>query len=306
MARPTRAVAEAIEAAKAAPKYDGREVEEKFDAGRTNSRGAWAHLKNRRALFQFKDGTYSTGERYVDGNGTEDREKAAIKTVEEWYNLTSWYNNTFVEVLKDEPPKPREDGTMSYLSDHFDDAFIGLINDSPTNPLIRGYIMKKLKVMPEASLDTFDKLKEWIEKTFPVPERKSVLKKGKARSATVGDPEVSIDFSYSDTEYGKCDYKAGRIGRDTLSFNLSELRELIEDGFGKQELIDNLIDNARNQDWPDMAWDDDGESTDSHESSDYENPSVSAYNGEKAMMETIIEFLHQNAPELAERLEENS
>ncbi len=305
MARPTRAVAEAIEAAKAAPKYDGREVEEKFDAGRTNSQGAWAHLKDRRSLFQFRDGTYSTGVRYSDSGGTKDRDKAAIRTVDEWYNLVSWYNDSFVEVLKDEPPKPREDGTLSYLSDHFDDAFIGLINDSPTNPLIRGYIMKKLKVMPEASLDTFDKLKEWIEKTFPVPERKSVLKKGKARSPSSGDPEVSIDFDYSDTEYGRCSYKVGRFGRDTLAYNLSELREWIEDGLGKQELIDAIIDNARSQDWPDMARDDDGESTDSHESSEYDNASVNASNGEKAMIETIIEFLNQNAPELADRLEEN-
>ncbi len=312
MARPTRAQAAAIEAAKAvddaAAAFGDRELDVKMDSGRSNERGEWQKHKDRRALFQFRDGTYSTGVKYNDSGGVS-REKAVIKTVNEWYDITSWYNDTYLEILLDkpkEPPKPREDGTLSYLSDHFDDSFIGLIQDAPNNPTIRGFIMKKLKVMPESSLDTFDKLREWIEKTFPIPEIKSVIKKGKARSASNGDPEVSIKFDYSDVESGRCRYRVSRYGDRVVSFTLSELRDCIYDeGLGKQDLIDRLISNAREGDYPEMEWSDDGPNYEEHDSQDNSDSTTNPAMGEKVMLETIVEFLNRYAPELVEQLNEN-
>jgi hypothetical protein len=308
MARPTRAQAAAIETAKAPPAFGDRELDFKIDSAISNADKQWHKYMDRRALFQFRDGTYSTSANYKDSDGVT-REKAGIKTVAEWYHITSWYENTYLEILLDapkEPPKPREDGTLSYLSDHFDEAFIGLMQDSPTNPLIRGYIMKKVKAMPEASLDTFDKLKEWIEKTFPIPQARMKLTKGKARPVNVGEPSVTIKFEFQDVETGRARYSVTRYGTDNVEITLDDLREQIENGVSKQELIDELISNQQQGEFPNMEWSDDGPDYEEHDSNDVRDSSANPEMGEKAMIDTIIEFLNQNEPELVDRLEENS
>ena len=70
-----------------------------------------------------------------------------------------------IELLK---PLP-----LSKMEDFFKPDALALIKASPKNELIRGFMLSKLKVMPPAEADTFEKIQEWViwncEKKGPRP-----------------------------------------------------------------------------------------------------------------------------------------
>lgn len=126
------------------------------------------------------------------------------------------------------------------LEDWFDKRFISLIQDAPNNVVTRAHMMRVLKIEPARDLDTFEKLKVWVETTFPKKRsRLNALLKSVAVDMAVDldtvpieaaprGPEINIDYRLSEDETGQCTYEVRRTARTVLRLSMEEIRRWVE------------------------------------------------------------------------------
>ena len=164
--------------------------------------------------------------------------------------------------------------------------------------------MKVIKQMPPDELDTFEKLKDWVEKNFfasafPITPAKNLGIRPPARP----QPRIEIGFTASETEVGRCSYSVDRSGAFNHEVTVSELTDWIAEGKDIGEILDEIEEAARNDDW-DMETDGDY-SYDDHESQDSTNFIFERNTSEERAIERIRSLLSQHAPESLETLDNN-
>jgi hypothetical protein len=266
------------------PPFNEREAD--FDVDYTTAFSR-PDLHHRRCLFKNDVGYW--GPNYQD---YLPREEAAIYTVGDALRNSLRY--TTLEILKDKPLPP-----ACKMEDRFTLNFIETLKLSPNNPTLRAHMMRNLKIMPPGELDTFEKLKEWVEKNFPpLPQ---MMASAPTRQPTARGPELELTYLASDTERGVAYYSVGRSGMTKSRVNLADLEEWINEDIDMADLIQRLQEDAVDNDDSDMSWDGDPEYTE-HGPDDSSNYFCVAEGGNAAVETNVRNFLESHAPHLLERL----
>ncbi len=185
----------------------------------------------------------------------------------------------------------------------FDASFIELIRFVPKNPFVRALILKLVGQMPGSELETFDQLKDWIERNCtqrvrPMPNQ------NRRRSADGG---ISISVEFSETENGRADYSVSRSGNDEFRIGAEDLieivQEVIEAGGSMDEVVDMIAgkidDDAWNECDPEMDSYGDYNYSE-HESSDSSDSETNYSRND--IRSAVRTFLQEQRPELMAEL----
>lgn len=247
--------------------------------------------------------------------------QAGIFTLKEAYETITFSPAITFIFLRDEPAVPG-----CKLENYFNADFIELMSAAPNNNVIRAHMMRILKLQPAAELDTFEKLKEWVEKTFP--KRGPSLKykpNPRYTSANAGladfpppfetatldrnprpnEPMMDMEVRYHSREFGRCAYSTNRSCRYSAEFGITQIKEIVENEETTElsEIIRHLaIIKFRHLDGNgELDTDTDGESTSHHEANNTEDESFEVQ--ERAhRIQQLAAFIRLNDPELAETL----
>jgi len=179
----------------------------------------------------------------------------------------------------------------------FDANFIDLIRLVPKNPSVRALILKLTGKMPATGCQTFEEIKDWIEKTC---EKRTLSRQ------TVGGG-ISIRVEFAETEYGRAQYSVRRHGASNFELGANELMDVVQravnDGEGIDYIVETLAQKIDEDAWgqcePDM--DDYGD----YEYSDNESRDVRDGDVEfswSEIKERVLAFLRTHRPELAAEL----
>ncbi len=157
-------------------------------------------------------------------------------------NITFQYGdpNITIHMLKELPQVPG-----CKLTDWFDGGFITLMQDAPNNLVMRAHMMRVLKIDPSLELDTFEKLKQWVETTFPKPKNKRLrsLSPVEVRPPIQNTGGVPIQFRLVAIESGRVSYSCKKSKRPEVQVTASLVREIIEnDGI---DSVDSLMDQSK-------------------------------------------------------------
>jgi len=146
--------------------------------------------------------------------------------------------------------KLAEPKRLSQIHQVLKGSVIALIQAAPQNETNRALVLATVKkpVPPEA--DTYEKIKDWIETNF-TPNR---VLEGEAAA-------IMATVIHTDIETGNCRYSRSRRGSSQESLSNARMFEIIEEARLEQEGFDELAnrvfeelrENAREGDWPDMA-----------------------------------------------------
>lgn len=250
---------------------------------------------------------------YIDPYATLGSWKeAAVFTLREAWNRLSFNKNMILVFLKEKPLPPG-----CKLEMYFDEDFVSLMKDAPNNKVLRAHMMRILKHEPAVELDTFDKLKEWIESTFPkrTPMRPPV-KKNPAFTAiqppqryanipaadlqdiqvTDGESYMEVDARYSASCTGRCQYTHTKSTRFQGKINMDMIRGAIAD-YG-QENIEDIFKQCLAMAWEyedenGLDYDYDNERTTDHEESEQDRREYNVDSRQSKVRE-MVEFIREH------------
>lgn len=208
-------------------------------------------------------------------------------------------SEAFLDASKNNPVATAP-STKSKIEEHFRPDFLELLKLAPKNPMTRGHIMRMLKQMPDASLDTFDKIKDWVEATFEPPPkgRPEVNRSG-------GHPQFSVAFDLSEVIRGVCRYSVRQNGSCTEGYNLDDIVEKINDGESIGEIISWMKDQCCSTQEVDFIPDEDTYTYSDFDSDYTYGVESSMSNGVPYVKRELMEWLQGVSPEAAEELENN-
>lgn len=208
-------------------------------------------------------------------------------------------------LIKQEPQVPG-----CKLTDWFDGGFITLMNDAPNNAVMRAHMMRVLKIEPAREMDTFEKLKEWVEKTFPKP-RKNRHNAITFSETGLGDlavpmptrphtPMVEIGYRMNEREHGRCSYSVDKAANVVLDLTIEMIRTGIESGqIADMESLEEYAKYcAREVD--DIDWDYGETQTRDTEPDDSDDFRITLRN--EFPTDDVADMIRRNAPELIEQL----
>ena len=197
------------------------------------------------------------------------------------------------------------------LTDWFDGGFITLMNDAPNNAVMRAHMMRVLKIEPARELDTFEKLKEWVEKTFPKPRRNRHNPPPGFEAVDLGDlavpmpagpraPRVEINYHMNEREHGRCRYSVDKSASVTLELTIDMIRE--GTASGEIEDMESLVEYARERarEMDAIDWDYGEHQTRDSEPDDSDDFRITLRNEFPDV--DVISMIRTNAPELIETL----
>ncbi len=117
------------------------------------------------------------------------------------------------ELFAKRAPKPRRCEMERMVSQRV----IDMLQSSPTNSMFRSSLMAEVLEMPPAEADTFGKLRDWVEYTFP---------KEHLNPAVQLQPLVCNGVEYTEREVGHCKYtKINRWG-GTVNIPVEQLSRM--------------------------------------------------------------------------------
>ncbi len=242
-------------------------------------------------------------------DGYTNREQAHIYTLRQLVERLGEGSEYWVEILCDAPPVTIPEGKKSLLSHHFKADFIELMKMTPNNEQIRGIIMQKLKHQPAASLDTFEKLQDWIEGTFPPGGLKAPpSKEGEevpfepALARPPAEPSITFEFNVADTESGTCTYENERRGDMEVRLTKALIEEWIEDGKDLDGILARLQERA-DENAGDTEMTDAGDiSYNNYDPTDINNESVDSVASTHEITNQLADFIRAHLPEHVEDL----
>lgn len=200
-----------------------------------------------------------------------------------------------IELLK---PMP-----VSKMADFFNPSTIDLIKAAPKNEQILGFMLSKLKVLPPEELDTYDKLKEWIEWNVDKSATKSKKEKPiseymtEPATGTVEDITMTIPIVRKRTAYGSASYSVRQSGRQNVELNMVQIREQANDAESWSSFRDYLR-IATEGGGDSVNYEDiDSKHYENHEQDEAE-AAETAWPNIANTDETIKTFLRQHAPDV--------
>lgn len=217
---------------------------------------------------------------------SEDRLADKIDAVIEEQNQIA--QKALIASAAPEPPKAKKSDIGSW----FNANFIQLMQVSPSNPIVRGHIMARVKTMPPPELDTFDKLRDWIEQNFEFVKPVKPVRS----SAT-----FKVDFDVSEVQTGTCRYSVTTSGEWTERVTLEDILEKINEGDSAKEIIGWIEQCASENQAADLDPSDDYDYSD-YEFQDAEGASVTRSGIYTRVESALFEFLDEYAPEYANNL----
>ena len=244
----------------------------------------------------------------LDINGrkrwVQKRENAQIFDIDLIYNYVSCGSPDYVVWLMPYVPPP----PGCKLTDWFDGGFITLMHDAPNNNVMRAHMMRVLKVEPPKDRETFEALKDWVEKTFPKPPKRDVRNQSSISilaPVEVG-PGIQVVFRLTQREEGRMRYSVLRKLSHRMTLNVAEIEEIInaQDCHNMSELMAAIKDNAwetNHGDWEygDYDYDD--------TSADPDNHSREMTSSDPSDLEARIRtLLQEQSPETLRELENNN
>lgn len=222
---------------------------------------------------------------------------------------TKWtWGDSTIELLliKEAPQVPG-----CKLTDWFDGGFITLMNDAPNNAVMRAHMMRVLKIEPARELDTFEKLKDWVEKTFPKPRRNRHNPPPGFEVVDLGDlavpmptrprtPRVEIGYRMNEREHGRCSYSVDKSASVTLELTIDMIREGTASGEieGMGSLVEYARERAREMD--DIDWDYGEHQTRDSEPDDSDDFRITLR--DEFPHAEVANMIRMHAPELLEQL----
>lgn len=199
-----------------------------------------------------------------------------------------------LEILK-EPAPPA--GNKSLITDHFSENFIELIRLSPNNPVVRSQIMRQLLKEPPKSAETYDQIKDWVEKTF---ERKPALEASKNKS-----PGFKIIVELGRTEYGRASYSCRQVSLEEVELGIDDISEMIENGNSVEGIMDHIKAAAANHE--DIYYENVGDISYRNSESEDSDHHTQKITNQREEIRRLYQFIKENIGEEAlEELEINS
>lgn len=187
----------------------------------------------------------------------------------------------------------------SELKDFFGQNFIDLMMTSPNNTLVRGQIMKHTGQMPDPALDTFDKLKDWIEINIAKP--KSDLDKFKESLSggrpTTARPVFELNLKIAETELGTCWYSVRRHSEFVEDTSIDDILDWINDGAGASDILNNITSGVEENGGGDIEWSQEGPSYSREESTDHEDFSIDLAHPVSQEKQRLMSWLAEVSPE---------
>lgn len=158
--------------------------------------------------------------------------------------------------MKQEAGKPRR---RCIVSQYLPADVISLLKLSPTNATFRARVMACVGEMPPKELDTYDKIKDWVESTFPKGETIVVTKKEEE------EPAIRVSYTAEETEVGRCKYRRTIITRGSMMVKKSEVVRHARSCTDIDEVMTEVRDGMENYAREQGATDYGAESTEDHD-----------------------------------------
>lgn len=244
----------------------------------------------------------------LDINGrkrwVQKRENAQMFDVEFIYNYVMCGHQDYVVWLMPYVPPP----PGCKLTDWFDGGFITLMHDAPNNNVMRAHMMRVLKVEPPKDRETFEALKDWVEKTFPKPPKREVRNPSpiSIRAPFEVGPGIQVVFRLIQREQGRMRYSVIRKLSHRMVLNVAAIEEIInaQDCQNMSDLMLALRDNAWETNHGDWAYGDYDYDAATCDADDHSREMTSS--DPPDLEERIRTLLQEQSPETLRELENNN
>lgn len=229
-------------------------------------------------------------------NGTPDRNNAHLFDGYARTPASAYPAGTVAELL----PFPGEvAGAPKAKSVHniFTPDFIQLMKTAPKNEMVRGWLLKKCRVMPPEDCDTFEKIEAWVASLEPAKVETLKANKG-----------IEIPMSFSRKETGICKYRETSSASGRFVIKPDELAEMVRDAVEEDIGIDDLYENyirelIANEVWERITpnWESDGDIE--YDAYDGNGDSEDDYDYTAAdVISNLKDWIRKNMPEAVEPL----
>ena len=231
---------------------------------------------------------------------------ATVFTVGAVIGLGSDFPNNDIVLILDEEQLAKEPPRRRFeMEKYLNRTLVELAKVAPKNPTMRAHFQRIFNTPMPDSVEDYQQIKDWVEFSFDPPGPPPKL----AYETLAGAPQrdqnagIQVDVTLSERELGTCTYSHRRSVNCEVPIQSSQIRELINDGRTIDEIVENLIGDAR-----DMAEEYDpggGETGDMHydnyESADSEDRETTV-NPDQVRQALVNYISSQYGPEEAEEI----
>ena len=222
----------------------------------------------------------------------KERSLAGVYTFNEVISKLLHTDDLYLYVRKPDPNKPkRRSNIITLLGPVVTSALIA----QPNNETFRAKLMAVIGEMPPKEIDTYAKLKDWVEFNFP-----------KTKPAKPDDEVFAGEFTYDIISTGTCKYSRTSHARSPIKLTGKQIAKIAGDASDLDELMTLMCDHMREIADSSQAttWTTGQTSTtDEQEQDSYSDNEDYAYS---TLKRAAIKYLIDHEPELAEELGLNS
>lgn len=185
---------------------------------------------------------------------------------------------------------------------------LDMLRLAPDNPQFRTMVNAiVLQPVPDEA-KTYEQIIDWVEFNIdPSTIKHRVSEQGASQPLPhplrPAQPTMDVPVTYSYTEYGRCNYKVGRSGRDHYMLELADIRAAAENADDWQEFVDDCTNRVLEdaEESPPET-----EARDDYEHYDYEISESADEDYEVGPLATRLrEFMRQHLPAEFDRLTED-
>lgn len=168
----------------------------------------------------------------------------------------------YVKIDKEtDPNKPRR---RCLIGQFLGPDVVSLIKLAPNNATFRARVMAVVGEMPPKELDTFEKIKDWVEFTFPKDGAPQIG----TRVLPPENPPLEVRYGAEETEYGRCRFSRQFNTRDTFRMTHDEVVQVIRESDDMDDAIRDIIERMESHAQNSGNREEVSESTECHEVDD--------------------------------------
>jgi len=185
-------------------------------------------------------------------------------------------------------------------------SIVEMLKVAPLNLTARAKVMAVVGTMPAPELDTWDKIKEWIESSYE-PRVKSgpTVKDLAPPPPNTGFP---VRLSFSDVETGTCCYSVNRSARGNYQVTTELIRRIMVEKEPsslndlRSEIHQAILDNAWEAVSPDMEWQGETEEHSDYDYNDTSNHQTCLRDGSGGLRDQLRDYINTHMPDLRAQL----